>query len=261
MPQSCQYQIEGNANGPALVFIHGWPDDAGLWHKQVAVLGRDYRCVLVTLPNFGAEPIKAGGFDFPQLVTMLAATLDEVLAEGERATLITHDWGAYIGYLLEQAYPQRFEKMIALDIGGHTQPGSAREVLFIIGYQWTLVFLWLTGGLIPPLGNWLTRHFSRLLGVGRAQREKIHSRFNYPYFYLWRAMLIPKWKKNLLRHYQPACPVLYLWGEHKPVMFHSDRWLDLVNQSGGRSEGIEGAGHWLQLTHADVVNQAIGEFL
>lgn len=261
MPLTCQTEIQGNPDGPTLFFIHGWPDDASLWSQQVEALGPDYRCVLVTLPNFGAEAVKAGGFDFAEMVAMLDATLDEVLPEGERATLVTHDWGSYIGYLLEQAHPQRFERMIALDVGGHTEPGSAKQVVFIISYQWSLVLFWLIGGVIPPLGNFLTRQFARLLKVRESQRLKIRSRVNFPYFYLWRSLLIPGWRKNLLTRYTPACPVLYLWGKAKPVMFHSRRWLDVVAQSGGRSEGIEGAGHWLQLSHAGQVNGAIKDFL
>jgi NAD(P)-dependent dehydrogenase (short-subunit alcohol dehydrogenase family) len=37
--------------------------------------------VCLTLPNFGAERVKSGGFDFPSLTGMLAATLDEVWKE------------------------------------------------------------------------------------------------------------------------------------------------------------------------------------
>lgn len=59
--QVCEYTVEGNPHGPTLFFIHGWPDEAGLWRKQVAALASDYRCVIVTLPNFGREPVKAGG--------------------------------------------------------------------------------------------------------------------------------------------------------------------------------------------------------
>jgi pimeloyl-ACP methyl ester carboxylesterase len=98
--------VDGNPAGPTLLFVHGWPDDASLWRKQVAALQGEYRCVQVTLPNFGAEAVRAGGFDFTELRDMLLATLDEVQPEG-RVTLVTHDWGAYLGYLLEQTCPER----------------------------------------------------------------------------------------------------------------------------------------------------------
>ena len=125
------YTVEGNLNGDTLVFIHGWPDDASLWRHQVAALGGDYRCVLVTLPNFGADREKPGGYDFPALVEMLARSVDDVRGADERVVLVTHDWGAYIGYMFEKAYPARVDKIVALDIGGHIQPQSVKEGLFI----------------------------------------------------------------------------------------------------------------------------------
>jgi len=258
---TCEYVIEGNLAGPALVFIHGWPDDASLWRKQVAALQANYRCIRITLPNFGKQAVKPGGFAFPRLVAMLAATIGEARAGGKPVTLITHDWGAYLGYLLEQAHPELIERMVAFDIGGHIAANSTREALFILGYQWTLVLLWLIGGLIPPLGNGLTRKFALKLGVPQRQASTARSRNNYLYFYLWRGLLLPPWRKQLLAHYQPQCPVLFLWGCKKPVMFHSRQWLDIVDRSGGRSDGIEGAGHWLMESHADKVNLAIADWL
>ena len=78
MNRTMEYSIAGNPDGPTLVFIHGWPDDASLWRQQLAALAPDFRCVLLTLPNFGRTPEKAGGFDFPELVARMAATIREV---------------------------------------------------------------------------------------------------------------------------------------------------------------------------------------
>ena len=260
-PRICEYVVDGNPSGPTLLFIHGWPDDANLWRKQVSVLANDYRCIRVTLPNFGVRAVKSGGFNFPQLVTMLVSTIDEVQTDGSPLTLITHDWGAYLGYLLEQAHPEKIERLVALDIGGHISPNSLRESLFIIGYQWTLILLWLVGGVIPPLGNALTRNFAAALGVPARQAKTVRSRNNYPYFYLWRGLLLPCWRRQLLTRYRPQRPVLFLWGCKKPVMFHSRRWLDMVEQTGGSNTGIEGAGHWLMESHPGEVNQVISAWL
>jgi len=259
-PEICEYLSDGPPGGPTLFFIHGWPDDARLWDRQVAAMSGDYRCVRVTLPNFGSCAVKAGGFDFPALLERLRATLDVVQPEG-RVVLFTHDWGAYLGYLLEQAWPERVRGMIALDVGGHVAPSGFRERLFIVGYQWTLIALWLLGGIVPPLGNMLTRRFARLLGVRGAQAATLRSRCNYPYFYLWRSFMLPWWRRNVLRRYAPQCPLLFLWGREKPVMFHSERWLSIVAARGGTSEGIAGAGHWLQLSHADEVHRLARSFL
>ena len=255
----CEYTIEGNPDGPTLVFIHGWPDNASMWRKQVAALGPNFRCVLVTLPNFGEAAVHAGGFDFPELVDSLAATIRQVQPDG-KVSLVTHDWGAYIGYMLEKTHPGLIVKMAALDIGGHLEQSSIKPILMIMGYQWSLVACWLVGGVIPPLGALMSRGVGKVVRVPARQRALIRSRYNYPYFYLWRGMLLPWKHASLLGRYRPQCPVLYLFGERKPLMFHSPKWLQIVADSGGRAEGIAGAGHWLMETHAEVVNDKIADW-
>ncbi len=263
MPMSGEtfaYQIEGDAQNKTVVFIHGWPDDGRMWEPQSSVLRAHYRCVLVTLPNFGERADKPGGYDFAQLVEGLKRTLDEVCPAGEPVYLVTHDWGAYIGYLFERDYPQRVEKMVALDIGGHTRPTGFKAIGFIVGYQWTLIACWLLGGLIPPLGNGLARGLGRVLQLAGQRSARIRSRFNYPYFYLWKDLLLPWRRQNLLRSYIPQCPVLFIYGERKPVMFHSEQWLETLESRGGRWEGVEGGTHWFMETHPEPVNQWIHQW-
>jgi len=258
--KSCEYRIEGNPNGRTILFIHGWPDDASLWRNQVPALADDYRCVLVTLPNFGATSVKAGGFDFPELIAMLAATIREVLPEG-RVHLVTHDWGAYTGYLLEKTHPDLIDRVVALDVGGHVGRPGPKAAAMLAAYQWALIASWFVGGIVPPMGNAMSRAVGRVVRVPRRQRGNIRSRFNYSYFYLWRGMLLPWMRGNILGRYRPTRPILYLYGERKPLMFHSAKWFEILEETGGRAEGLASAGHWLMETHPDVVNARIREWL
>ena len=46
---------------------------------------------------------------------------------------------------------------------------------------------------------------------------------------------------------QPGCPLLFLFGQRKPFMFHSLAWLSLVAaQPGSAVQGFR-AGHWVML--------------
>jgi len=258
-PAPCAYEIAGNPAGPTLVFIHGWPDDARLWRRQVDALADVYRCVLITLPNYGAGPERDGRSDFPELVERLAATVREAHPDGP-VGLVTHDWGAYLGYLLDQAHPGLVSRMVALDVGGHLGRPGLKASLMMIAYQWGLIAAWLVGGLVPPLGDAIARGVGMVVRVPAPQRARIRSRFGYLYFYFWRNLLLPWKRAGLLQHYHPTCPVLYLWGERKPLQFHSPRWLEIVAASGGRAEGIASASHWLMETHADTVNARIRDW-
>jgi pimeloyl-ACP methyl ester carboxylesterase len=258
--QAFETGIAGDPALPMLFFMHGWPDNASLWRQQFAALSEQFYCVAVNLPNFGSGALKSGGYDFPQLVEGLAATIRQHRVSDQPVCLVTHDWGAYLGYMLQARHPELINRMVALDVGGHAKPTGFKAVSMILAYQWALIFCWLTGGILPPLGNWLSRRVGRIIRVPRRQISELRSRCNYPYFYFWRGMLLPRWKRSLLGYYKPGCPLLYLYGKRKPVMFHSERWLKIVSESGGRSEGIDGAGHWFMETHPDIVNRAIADW-
>jgi pimeloyl-ACP methyl ester carboxylesterase len=251
--------VEGPQGAPTLVFLHGWPDDPSLWRHQVEALRDDFRCVLLTLPNFGATPHEPGGCDFPELVKRLARTI-EALGDSP-VTLITHDWGAYIGYLYEKKHPERIESMVAMDIGGHMQPSTLAEAAMFVSYQWALATFWIIGGVVPPLGTWLTRTLARLIKVPERQVATLTSRLNYPYFYLWRSTLLPWLHPRLIGRYRPRCPVLFIYGGKKPLMFHSRRWLDIVDETGGRSACIEKGSHWFMETEVEETNLLVSGWL
>ena len=261
MSKKLDYQVFGAEKGHTILFVHGWPDDRSMWRPQLDALAAHYRCVAVTLPNFGSSSDKTGGCGFATLVAMLKATIEDVRSPGEKVYLVTHDWGAYIGYLFEQAHPELVEKMVALDVGGHTKPTRLKEVGMILGYQWTLIGCWFIGGLIPPLGSQLSRALGRVLQMSPSRIAGIHSRFNYPYFFLWMDILMPWRRKNLLVGYVPRCPTLFIYGMAKPVMFHSSRWLQVLNDNQGAHLGIPDGDHWFMESHPDQVNSAIRDWI
>ena len=149
--RALSYRSAGPEAAPVMVFLHGWPDDPSMWDAQVQALQTRYRCILPCLPNYGDAAHEPGGMDFTEIVARLARTVEAV--SPDPVILVTHDWGAYIGYLFEQRFPDRVRLMIAMDVGGHVQPSSVREGAMFVGYQWTLILLWCIGGVIPPLGN------------------------------------------------------------------------------------------------------------
>jgi len=83
-----------------VLFIHGWPDCARLWDKQIEAFKADYRCINVTMPNYGSKPnVNSWGCDFPELTKMLAEVV-ETKSKTKRVTLVVHDFGSFYGYML-----------------------------------------------------------------------------------------------------------------------------------------------------------------
>ena len=111
-----------------LLFIHGWPDDASLWERQVAHLSSRYRCITVTLPHFAGRPQAAAtgaaswGYDFAELADLVAVAAHRELRASAasalpRVNLIIHDWGAVVGFTLQLRHPGLVDRIVALDVG------------------------------------------------------------------------------------------------------------------------------------------------
>jgi pimeloyl-ACP methyl ester carboxylesterase len=62
-----------------ILLIHGYPDCARMWDKQVAFLSSNgYRCINLTLPNYGKEENRGSwGYSFPEISDMLAEVVEK----------------------------------------------------------------------------------------------------------------------------------------------------------------------------------------
>jgi pimeloyl-ACP methyl ester carboxylesterase len=58
-----------------------------------------------------------------------------------------------------------------------------------------------------------------------------------------------------LRVFKPHCPMLFLYGERKPVMFHSRAWAESV---GGRAFPT---GHWIMVQQPGEFNAVLLDWL
>jgi pimeloyl-ACP methyl ester carboxylesterase len=255
---------DGNARGRTLFFVHGWPDDHRVWEPQIEAFVGRHHCVRVTLPGYGDEDDAPRGFDFPELVDRLVASIEAVCEERgeEQVVLVGHDWGAYLAYLVEQRCPQRIERLVTLDVGGHMRPTRLRDAALIAAYQLPLVATWLARRALPRVANRVSHTVASRVGAPLHHRARpVDARASYPYFYLWRGLTVPAYRDRLLRRCEPRCPTLYLYGKRKPVMFHSPRWLAMLEQRPDCAVVALDSDHWLTLSRPAEVNAAIARFV
>jgi hypothetical protein len=66
---------------------------------------------------------------------------------------------------------------------------------------------------------------------------------NYPYRNIWADIFAGR-DRQLLGHYWPSCPLLFVYGEKKPFPFHSEAWVNHVRKVGGEVVGLP-CGHWV----------------
>lgn len=81
-----------------ILMIHGWPDSADMWKHQIEAFKDEYRCIAVTLPNFGKEKnFDSWGIDHRKINKMLAEVVEKH-SKTKKVTILMHDFGSVWGY-------------------------------------------------------------------------------------------------------------------------------------------------------------------
>jgi len=249
---SVEVIVEG-AGPKAIVMIHGWPDTHRLWDAQVEALKERYRCVRFTLPGFDLSGPKRA-YPLSEVLETIRRVVEHA-CPGERITLLLHDWGCFFGYQFAMRHPELVERVIGVDIGdaGSRQNRAElglRGMLMVIGYQVWLALAWRIGG---GIGDAMARWMARAIRCP-ADSRAIGSRMGYPYAMRW---LGAAGGLDGLRAFDPRCPMLYIYGEHKPFMFHSRAWAErLAAQPGSRVMGLA-TGHWVMVSRRQEFNDAL----
>ncbi|HYC54892.1 MAG TPA: alpha/beta hydrolase [Candidatus Binatia bacterium] len=110
-------------DGPALVFIHGYPTHGYTWRRLLPELAAKYRCYVVDLPGLGDSQWSAKtDFRFTAQARRLAALFDTLRLE--RYSIIAHDTGATLARLVALQHGERVAglALINTEIPGHRPP-------------------------------------------------------------------------------------------------------------------------------------------
>ncbi len=259
-PSVATLEIDGSAvrldgSGPhTVLLLHGWPDTLALWDATVAELAPTHRCARLTLPGFDAtRPRRA--LPLAQMTAHLAAVVDAVSPDAP-VTLVMHDWGAIYGYQFALAHPQRVARVVAVDIGDTGSGEFLRSLplkakLGIAGYQ---LWLALAYGLPRALGDAMTRWMARQLRAP-APPEAIHAQMNHPYVAQWSGGF------KALQRVKPAWPLLFVYGQRKPFMFHAPAWAERVAAVPGNAVHGLRAGHWVMRDQPEAFHRLLREWL
>ena len=251
-----ELRIDGDG-AETLVLLHGWPDTLRLWDATVDALQTRWRCVRFTLPGFDrSRPGRAYSLD--EVVETLHRVVDAT-CPGQRVTLLVHDWGCLFGYQFALRHPQRVARIIGVDIGdagsaAHRAALGPRAKLMVLGYQFWLATAWRIGG---ALGDRMAQRMAAAMRCP-AEPRSISAQMGYPYALLWFGI---KGGLRGVRPFEPAVPMLYLYGQRKPFMFHSPAWIDaLARRPGSRVVGLR-TGHWVMLDKPQEFIVAVSDWL
>lgn len=258
------YKLTGNKESNVmLIFLHGYPNTIDMWKELVDKLEPNFLCLCITYPNFSNELVLRWGMALPQLTKLIKKTIDHVEKESNKKfkhALVTHDWGAILGYMVEKENPEYFSDMIAFDVTPFRE-ADLKSTVKIMSYQLYLTSAFFIGG---PVGDFMTQQFihkylqKKVYGLPEDQFDKIDHSWNYMYYYLWTNILT---FKNMFNNYLPKCPFVFIYGKDKPYMFHTKDFLDKISKKkNSEAIGLPG-GHWIMKGNIEMIVELINKRL
>lgn len=247
--------------GPAVLLIHGFPDDHRIWSKQVpALLAAGYRVIVPDTRGCGESQLLAQVRDYklPLLVADLVALLDALGVS--QARVVGHDWGAVIGWHLAMAHPERVVSYVALSVGHPEAYARAGLMQKIKGWYALMFQLRGVAEWFMRVGNWtIFRRFTnaptlapqwiaQLSRPGRLTAGLNYYRANI-------AMVLPG-KRPAVR-----VPVLgvYSTGDRflsEDQMVDSARYVSAAWQY----RRLDGVGHWMSEEAPELLNAMLLEY-
>lgn len=249
--------------GPAVLLVHGFPDDHSVWRHQVpALVQAGYRVVVPDMRGCGESSMPPRvsdyrlAFQIEDLQTVITALgLDEV-------HLVGHDLGAVIGWHVAMEHPELVRSYTALSVGHPRAYATDGVKQKLMGWYAAVFQLRGVGEALMSGRDWALGR--RLLG-NHPEVEHWARRFKVPgrltaAINFYRANIGPL---MLRRDYPPVTvPVMGIWSD-------GDRYLTetQMTRSAGMVQGswryqrVAGASHWLQLDRPNEVNALLLDFM
>lgn len=110
--------------GPAVLFLHGFPHDRTLWDAQLAALAPRARCLAPDLRGFG-DSDATGPFTMDRYADDAACVLDH--AGVERAVVVGLSMGGYVAFALWRRHRHRVRALALTSTRAAADDAATRE--------------------------------------------------------------------------------------------------------------------------------------
>ncbi len=278
----------GPSDGPAVVLLHGWPQDRTSWHRVApGLVDAGMRVLAPDLRGYspGAAPPHHHDYAIEVLVEDVTALLDA--AGVERAHVVGHDWGGALAWAVAARRPERVASLTVLSTPSPS--GMAHGVRHGDQLRRSAYMAFFALPVLPILFFRLfAQQVLERLGMPRERAVHDAARLKRPGgavgpFSWYRAALSPTlaWRRSRRRAQggapvgtgtgstagsaRPVPPTAYLWGTRDPAFSatsteHTVRRLR--QRAGDRAEELVDTrsyrtGHWLPETHSEEIVDAV----
>ncbi|TMG49018.1 MAG: alpha/beta hydrolase [Chloroflexi bacterium] len=267
--------LEGK--GPLVLLLHGFPESAYAWRKQIPALAERFRVVAPDLRGYAEsdKPPRVSDYRIPVLVADIVGLI-QALGE-DRAHVVGHDWGGAIAWAAAETRPEAVDRLVVLNCP-HPMPlkralrSLSRQVL----RSWYVLFFQLPRVPEAILGWDGGAGLERMLR-GSANRGRAFSDDDLLEYR--RAFSMPGAATATLNYYRAVfrdaltgraldastiiqAPTLLIWAEDDVALGR-----ELTNDMQGlfasefRIEYVPHTSHWVMEERPELVNRLLLDFL
>jgi len=262
----------GPEDGPMILFLHGFPEFWWAWRKQLPYFAdKGYRVVAPDQRgyNLSDKPEGVAAYNIDKLAKDMIGLID---AYGQKQVyLVGHDWGASVSWWLALKYPDRFRKLVILNV---PHPKIMAKNVFTNTAQmqrsW-YIFCFQIPGAVDRLAaagdyEWVLQLITTSANPGTfspAELEEYRKAFRQPGAFTamvnwYRAMI--QTQSEPPRSFDVTVPMIFMWGEEDVAMLTEMADQSMRYCKEGRLIKLPGVSHWIQHEAADKVNAQIAEF-
>jgi pimeloyl-ACP methyl ester carboxylesterase len=266
--------VDGPADGEMFILLHGFPEGAESWTKQVDALAKA-GCLAVApdLRGYGLSDAPEGvdNYAIDHLVADVAAIIKSF--GRSQAHVAGHDWGSLVAWFFAGRHPEMTKTLTALSVAHPAALAEASRVdeeqreksryvaLFLIEGKAEHVLadedykrlraMFALGPNPDAVPRAIVEHFTRSL----SRPGRLTAGLNYYRANLGRGG--GAWAA-LTQELKVTTPTTLLWGDEDPALGRRAVEATAEHVEGPfRLEVLQGAGHWLQFERPAEVSRAL----
>lgn len=264
--------ITPTSTPPVIIFLAGFPDTVKSWSRLKPHFESTHHVVTLALPDYESNKLnKFWGYSFTEIINNIKQLIHYYREEKGCKTihLVGHDWGSYMVSLFSSRYPHLVTKLVLLDIGVMV-PTEMDVKTFLVNasYVLYLAFMFLLSRIIFDkfvlvligLYPWYfigPCPYERSLPCAKNLYE-IKAYMTYPYFH----MVFNPEDKSIKLGKLGTIPTLYCYGTKKRVLYHTKRFLDILNKNpNSQIVELKDMTHWFHWTEPEKTAEILMDFL
>jgi pimeloyl-ACP methyl ester carboxylesterase len=131
--QTTPYIQCGPADGPLMIFVHGWPSISLMWRAQMGAFAADgWHCVAPDLRGYGGSstPAANDAYTIEEIVTAMAELHDHL--GGKPAIWVGHDWGCVVVGELVAHQPKRSRGVVLTSLAYQPDGHALRTIVPLV---------------------------------------------------------------------------------------------------------------------------------